>query len=101
MLEQYGLSKDMKLFVDEETMPNEWYLDTICVAEDFRGHGVGSALLEALPKIAKRDGYDVIGLSVDRANPNAKRLYEKHGFKVVAEREISGHLYDHMQKKTS
>ena len=101
VLEQYGLSKDMKLFVDEETMPNEWYLDTICVAEDFRGHGVGSALLEALPKIAKRDGYDVFGLSVDRANPNAKRLYEKHGFKVVAEREISGHLYDHMQKKTS
>ncbi|RXA63888.1 GNAT family N-acetyltransferase [Enterococcus casseliflavus] len=101
VLEQYGLSKDMKLFIDEETLPNEWYLDTICVAEKFRGKGVGSALLEALPKIASRDGYEVIGLSVDRANPHAKRLYEKHGFEVVAQREISGHLYDHMQKRTS
>jgi len=68
VLEQYGLSKDMKLFIDEETLPNEWYLDTICVAEKF---------------------------------PHAKRLYEKHGFEVVAQREISGHLYDHMQKRTS
>ncbi len=88
----------MKLFIDEETLPNEWYLDTICVAEKFRGKGVGSALLEALPKIASRDGYEVIGLSVDRANPHAKRLYEKHGFEVVAQREISGHLYDHSKK---
>jgi len=97
ILESYGLDKEMKLFVDQETLQNEWYLDTICVDEKFRGKGVGSALLAALPKIAQRDGYTTIGLSVDKAN----RLYERHGFQVVAERKISGHLYDHMQKETS
>lgn len=101
ILESYGLDKEMKLFVDQETLQNEWYLDTICVDEKFRGKGVGSALLAALPKIAQRDGYTTIGLSVDKANPHAKRLYERHGFQVVAERKISGHLYDHMQKETS
>ena len=90
----------MKLFIDEETLPNEWYLDTICVAEKFRGKGVGSALLEALPKIASRDGYEVIGLSVDRANPHAKRLYEKHGFEVVAQKR-SVATYTTICKRTS
>jgi ribosomal protein S18 acetylase RimI-like enzyme len=101
ILEAAGLDKELKLFVDPETFPNEWYLDTICVDAKFRGQGIGSALLEALPKIAQRDGYTTIGLSVDKANPQAKRLYERQGFKVIAEREISGHLYDHMQKETS
>ena len=34
----------------------------------------------------------------DEKNPKAKKLYERHGFKVVGQRMISGHLYDHMQK---
>ncbi len=33
ILESYGLDKEMKLFVDQETLQNEWYLDTICVDE--------------------------------------------------------------------
>ena len=36
--------------------------------------------------------------SVDEKNPKAKKLYERHDFKVVGQRMISGHLYDHMQK---
>ena len=59
---------------------------------------IGSRLLEALPKLAKKANRSVIGLSVDEKNPKAKKLYERHGFKVVGQRMISGHLYDHMQK---
>lgn len=98
ILKKYGINEDIQLFVDPETLPNEWYLDTISVGADFRGLGIGSKLLEALPEMAIRDGKTVIGLSVDEANPNAKRLYERHGFKAVEERMISGHLYEHMQK---
>ena len=98
ILKKYGIDDELELFVDPETLPNEWYLDTISVAADFRGMGVGSKLLDALPEMAKREGKKVIGLSVDEANPNAKRLYERHGFKAVEERMISGHLYEHMQK---
>ena len=82
----------------KETFPNEWYLDSISVSEDFRGQGIGSRLLEALPKLAKKANRSVIGLSVDEKNPKAKKLYERHDFKVVGQRMISGHLYDHMQK---
>lgn len=98
ILAKYGIDPGTKLFVDPETFPHEWYLDSICVAEEFRGHGVGSALLDALPQIAARDGEKVIGLSVDEGNPGAKRLYQRKGFKVVGTATISGHNYEHMQK---
>lgn len=97
VLEEKGMEKQ-PLFSDPETLPNEWYLDTICVDEKFRGLGVGSELLDSLEIIVRREKKDKIGLCVDQANPNAQRLYKRKGFKVVAEQVISGHLYNHMQK---
>lgn len=99
VLAQHGIDTDIRLFIDKETFPNEWYLDSISVAEEFRGQGIGSELLQALPKLAEKANRKVIGLSVDEKNPKAKKLYERHGFKVVGQRMISGHLYDHMQKE--
>lgn len=99
ILQSMGLPQDEQLFTDPETFPEEWYLDTISVNADFRGRGIGSHLLAALPAFAKEQGQSVIGLSVDLGNPNAKRLYTRAGFEVVGQRMISGHQYDHMQKK--
>ncbi|MBL1227785.1 GNAT family N-acetyltransferase [Enterococcus sp. BWB1-3] len=99
ILKKFGFNENTQLFVDVETLPGEWYLDTISVSEKYRGFGIGSKLLEALPKMAEQNGKKIIGLSVDKMNPKAKRLYERKGFKVVEERMISGHLYDHMQKR--
>lgn len=93
-----GLDATQKLFVDKESFPDEWYLDTISVNETYRGQGVGSQLLEALPLLAEKANKSCIGLSVDVANPKAKKLYERQGFIVVGERWLSGHLYEHMQK---
>ena len=101
ILRKHNLDEEIRIFVDPETLPNEWYLDSISVEEKYRGLGIGSKLLDALPQIVKRDGKTIIGLSVDKANPNAKKLYSRKGFKDVAERMISGHVYDHMQKKIS
>lgn len=98
LLEKFGIPKDTRLFTDPETIDPEWYLDSISVAPEFRGQGIGGKLLAALPQIAKRDGEDVIGLSVDVKNPGAKRLYERNGFKTVANTMIAGHQYEHMQK---
>ncbi|MTD37588.1 GNAT family N-acetyltransferase [Erwinia sp. CPCC 100877] len=101
ILNKYHLDEEIRMFVDPETLPGEWYLDSISVDEKYRGLGIGSKLLDALPKIVQRDGKNVLGLNVDKGNPNAKRLYMRKGFEDVAEMMISGHLYDHMQKKIS
>ncbi|MEG1503255.1 MAG: GNAT family N-acetyltransferase [Enterococcus sp.] len=102
-LEKYlaaqGLDENIKMFIDPEAFPNEWYLDSIAVDERFRGQGIGSKLLTAVDRLATHEGQETIGLNVDRGNPNAKRLYLRDGFKDVGEITISGHLYDHMQRK--
>ena len=97
VLKQFNLPAQ-KIFTDPETFPDEWYLDTLSVAEAYRGKGIGSELLEALPQIAQRDGKQRIGLCCDFANPKAQRLYERKGFKIVGEQMIGRHHYHHMQK---
>lgn len=99
LLPKYGLPANLQLFEDPETFPEEWYLDSIAVADSFRGKGVGSQLLRALPQMAQASGRSRIGLSVDKENPLAKKLYTRHGFVTVGQAKISGHLYDHMQKE--
>ena len=98
ILKKHGIVETEQLFIDQETFPEEWYLDSISVSKEFRGQGIGSQLLSALPKLAEKKGRNIIGLSVDEKNPKAKKLYERHGFKVVGKRKISNHTYDHMQK---
>lgn len=57
---------------------------TIGVVEDWRGRGVGTALLAALLCEAHTTGVSALSLSVERAN-TARRLYLRHGFTRVGE----------------
>lgn len=91
--------KDIPLFIDLETYPEEWYLDSIVVNKKFRGQGIGVELLNATEKVAQEAGAKKIGLCVDLANPDAQRLYERQGYQVVGEQVLSGHDYYHMQKE--
>ena len=52
---------------------------TIAVVADWRGRGVGTALLAALLDAARTAGVAAVSLSVEATNP-AARLYEHHGF---------------------
>lgn len=101
ILAERGLDTSIQFFVDKETFPGEWYLDSIVTAEKYRGYGVGTELLAAIDQFAKEDGEMVIGLNCDEANPNARRLYERMGFKQSGEMILSGHQYHHMQKNVA
>ena len=61
-------------FVDEATPEL-----TLAVLADHRGRGIGTALLAALERAARRRGLAGLSLSVERDNP-ALALYERHGF---------------------
>lgn len=98
ILKKYGLREDLRLFTDKEAFLGEWYLDAISVAAAYRGLGIGSQLLAALPMLVRQTNESVIGLNVDEQNPRAQALYAKQGFQVVGECTLSGHRYAHMQK---
>lgn len=51
---------------------------------DFRGHGLSSALLQAIINVARKEGKKVIHLDVLSANLPAAHLYAKNGFAVVS-----------------
>ncbi|MDJ0955068.1 MAG: GNAT family N-acetyltransferase [Acidimicrobiia bacterium] len=64
--------------------PNELLMDGIAVAEECRGLGVGTKLLDAIEDEARRLGRDTVRLNVTDVNAGARALYERVGFREVA-----------------
>ena len=59
--------------------PRNGDLDQLCVAPRAHGRGLAKVLLEE----AKRHAPGVVELTVNDANPRARRFYEREGFAVV------------------
>ncbi len=63
---------------------NSPYIPSIGVAADARGRGVGSALLRFVEQQVPADARDMF-LCVSAFNTRARVLYERHGYRAVAE----------------
>lgn len=82
--------------VPGETDSGEYYLDTLMTLPEYRGKGVGRALiLDAAENAAK--ARKPLGLLCDVDNENARRLYESIGFRTIGMRPFAGHMMNHMQ----
>lgn len=91
----HGLNYE-KLTVEYETLPGEWYLDTLVISPNHRRQGVATALIEYAIEVAKGRDYDKIALNCETDNKPAYRLYEKLGFRSMTKLVLSGHVYWHM-----
>jgi [ribosomal protein S18]-alanine N-acetyltransferase len=60
------------------------YIQSICVAERWRGHGIGTQLIAHAEQRIFRDAPNVF-LCVSSFNSGAQRLYERLGYQVVGE----------------
>jgi ribosomal protein S18 acetylase RimI-like enzyme len=60
--------------------PGAVELTYLGVAEEWRGHGLGSQLLQAFLDASRRAGYRNVVLSVETDNAAAIRLYRRTGF---------------------
>ncbi|MEK5207302.1 GNAT family N-acetyltransferase [Psychrobacillus sp. FSL H8-0510] len=67
-------NKERKGYGDDETPEI-----VIAILKEFRGKGIGNALLSVLETEAKKFGYQKLCLSVDPRNP-ACRFYEQFGY---------------------
>lgn len=89
--------RNVEYWAEDETQSGEIYLDTLAVSQLAQGKGIGKKLLQfAIDEYVTRQG-KILGLLVDNDNPDAKRLYERVGFKVVDEIQIFGKTMEHMQ----
>ena len=55
-------------------------LNGLDVPERWRGHGIGTALIETAARLAAERGRPALGLGVASDNPAAQRLYARLGF---------------------
>lgn len=88
-----------RLYNSREGYDGEYYIDSIAVAEKFKGMGYARFMLEKLSEKALISGYKAISLLVDPDNEKAKRVYENIGFVVDGDQTVLGHLYYHMLKR--
>ncbi|MEK8128400.1 GNAT family N-acetyltransferase [Paenibacillus filicis] len=90
-----------RIVFEKEAEEDELYLDALCVFPEYRGQGVGTALLEATMSRSAEPGWSKLSLNVELFNQQARKLYERMGF--VAEKDIrfAGHDYCHMFYKLS
>jgi ribosomal protein S18 acetylase RimI-like enzyme len=69
----------------EMTEPDIWYLNVLAVYAEFRGQGIGAALIADAERAARASGADKAGLIVEDDN-SALRLYEAAGYEKAASR---------------
>lgn len=84
--------------IANETEAGEYYLDSVAVLPEFRGSGVGRALINAFCEKASAEGNDCVGLIVDFDNLRAEKLYTSLGFHRIGTRTFFGHRMWHLQR---
>lgn len=85
--------------IPPEARKDEFYIDTVCVNPDFRGHGIGSTLLEHAEKVARQEGFSKAALNVELEKEAAIRLYERIGYHIAEPWVIYGGNFHHMVKQ--
>ena len=74
---------------------NTWYICGLAVFPEFRGQGIGAELLALAHQQAQERGFEELSLLCFEQNAGAKRLYERHGFKVIDQTPVVPHPLIH------
>lgn len=70
------------------------YIYAFRVRQPYRGAGLGTRLLLNAEADLVHRGYQWVTLNVGRDNPNARRFYERYGYRIVASEPGIWHYYD-------
>lgn len=95
---KYGQPMDT-IIQENESIPGEWYLDTLVTDPNFRRQGVGREMLNAAAEIAADAGHETIALNCEIDNLPAYHLYRKMGYQEKTQLVLSQHIYWHMVKE--
>lgn len=82
----------------KEARDDEYYLDTLAVADACRRQGIGTALMATCERKALEEGYDRVSLLAEESNERAFPLYRKLGYIADSILHLGGHDFHHMVK---
>jgi ribosomal protein S18 acetylase RimI-like enzyme len=69
-----------------KTIPaGDFYLLSMAVDREFRGKGIGSALMDAMEERARTGRSIRLSLDVSASNEGARRLYERRGMRIESQ----------------
>jgi ribosomal protein S18 acetylase RimI-like enzyme len=71
--------------------PRTFYVNGLATLPGYQGRGLGSKLLDVANDLAAEAGCDELSIQVFEKNEGAVRLYERHGYSVVARRPAVPH----------
>lgn len=98
-LEQHlSNKKGSPVKIDAETLPGEWYIDTVVVDPTYRGQGIGTKLLTYAEDLVKGFGGGKLSLNVETEKYAAISLYNRLSFDTVCPWTIIGEPFYHMVK---
>jgi ribosomal protein S18 acetylase RimI-like enzyme len=73
----------------EALAPGAWYVNVLAVYPEYRGRGVGTALLARAELLARAAGARAMAIIVASANAAALRLYRRSGYVEQARRPVA------------
>jgi len=85
--------------IDKEAHDDEYYIDTVCVAPEARGKGIGTLLIQFAIDQTKERGFTKLSLNVETQKEDARRLYERMGFVITEPWSIIDEPFHHMVKQ--
>jgi ribosomal protein S18 acetylase RimI-like enzyme len=75
------------------------YLYSLRVKPAFQRRGLGTRLIRAAEDALRRRGMDTASIGVEKNNPDARSLYERNGYRVIAEDPGCWSYTDHLGRK--
>ena len=70
------------------------YIYAFRIHPAYQGRGIGSYLLEFVEQDLRNRGYEKVCLNVSRENHDARRLYERFGYRIIAAEAGNWSYYD-------
>lgn len=74
-------------YISAAFVVDEGAVNRVAVSPEYRRHGVGTLLMQALLEQAWEEGMNYVTLEVRKSNENAVAFYKKLGFEIVGVRK--------------
>jgi len=78
--------RTIRAFLVSRTVADEWELENIAVAGNFRRTGLGSIILKNFLQIVRQEKSKAVFLEVRESNEAARGFYERLGFEITGRR---------------